>query len=107
MLFHNSSLQQTGLCFIPMALGMATGTLCQFWFVRQIRNKAALSGGKATPESRLLVGMAGAVAVPVGLIWFAGSAFSKMPFMMPLIGTFIFGMGVRRVDCAWGVERRG
>jgi hypothetical protein len=73
---------------------MVIGTATQPLFIRGIRDKAVMAGGKAPPEARLPVGMAGAVLAPLGLLWFALSSFSKMPWIMPMIGTLIFGVGV-------------
>lgn len=77
-----------------MGIGMILATLSQVFWVKQIRNQAALNGGKAPPEARLPVGMAGAILVPAGLLWFSLSSFSKMPWIMPLLGTVVFGCGV-------------
>jgi hypothetical protein len=73
---------------------MVIGTATQPLFIRGIRDKAVMAGGKAPPEARLPVGMAGAVLAPLGLLWFALSSFSKRPWIMPMIGTLIFGVGV-------------
>ena len=91
---HHSNLQSTGLAFIPMGIGMILATLTQVFWVKRIRNEAALNGGKAPPESRLPVGMAGAILVPLGLLWFSLCSFSQMPWIMPLFGTVLFGCGV-------------
>ena len=81
-----------------MGLGMIIGTATQPLFVLFIRDRATLAGGKAPPESRLPVGMAGAVLVPIGLLWFAITSFKAMPWIMPMIGVFIFGLGVSHHD---------
>lgn len=75
---------------------MVIGTATQPIFIRRVKDKAVLAGGKAPPEARLPVGMAGAIVAPVGLLWFALCSFSKMPWIMPMIGTLIFGIGVRQ-----------
>jgi hypothetical protein len=77
-----------------MAIGMTIGTACQWFFIRAVRDKAIRAGGKAPPEARLPVGMAGALVCPIGLLWFALSSYSEMTFFMPLIGIMIFGVGV-------------
>lgn len=77
-----------------MALGMTLGTACQWFFIRKVRDKAIRAGGKAPPEARLPVGMAGAIIVPIGLLWFALSSFPAMTYFMPLVGILIFGVGV-------------
>ncbi len=76
---------------------MILGTSTQWLFVRNIRDRATLHNGKAPPEARLPVGMGGAILVPVGLLWFSVTSFAKMPWIMPMIGTFIFGVGVSLV----------
>lgn len=93
-----SDLQTCGLCFIPMAIGMTIGTACQWFFIRAVRDKAIRAGGKAPPEARLPVGMAGAVLCPIGLLWFALSSLPEMTFFMPMIGIAIFGVGVSSND---------
>lgn len=77
-----------------MAIGMTMGTACQWFFIRAVRDKAIRAGGKAPPEARLPVGMAGALICPIGLLWFALSSYPEMTFFMPLIGIMIFGVGV-------------
>jgi hypothetical protein len=83
-----------------MAIGMTIGTACQWFFIRAVRDKAIRAGGKAPPEARLPVGMAGAVLCPIGLLWFALSSLPEMTFFMPMIGIAIFGVGVSSNDSA-------
>jgi len=85
-----------------MAIGMTIGTASQWFFIQAVRDKAIRAGGKAPPEARLPVGMAGALICPIGLLWFALSSYSGMTFFMPLIGIMIFGIGVSRI--MWGFD---
>ena len=87
-----------------MAIGMTIGTACQWFFIRAVRDKAIRAGGKAPPEARLPVGMAGALVCPIGLLWFALSSYSEMTFFMPLIGIMIFGVGVSQALMMISVE---
>ena len=84
-----------------MAIGMTMGTACQWFFIRAVRDKAIRAGGKAPPEARLPVGMAGALVCPIGLLWFALSSYCEMTFFMPLIGIMIFGVGVSQGLLTW------
>lgn len=84
-----------------MAIGMTIGTACQWIFIRAVRDKAIRAGGKAPPEARLPVGMAGALICSIGLLWFALSSYSEMTFFMPLIGIMIFGVGVSQGLLTW------
>lgn len=82
---------------------MVIGTATQPLFITRIKDKGIRAGSKPAPETRLPVGMAGAILAPLGLVWFALSSFRKMPWIMPMIGTLIFGVGVSR---AWLVASR-
>ncbi len=77
-----------------MGIGMCLATASQLFWVKRIRNAAALTGGKAPPEARLPVGMAGAILAPAGLLWFSLTSFAKMPWIMPMLGTVLFGAAV-------------
>jgi len=90
---YNFNLQSTGLAFIPLGLGMIIATCTQPFWAARVRDAAIKNGGKAPPEVRLEIGMAGALLVPIGLLWFALSSYAKINFIMPLAGTLIFGIG--------------
>ncbi|GMK60054.1 hypothetical protein CspeluHIS016_0902710 [Cutaneotrichosporon spelunceum] len=100
---YGFNLGETGLAFFALLLGMVLGTATQPFFISRIKDKGLKSGSKPAPETRLTVGMAGAILSPVGLLWFALSSFSKMPWIMPMIGTLIFGVGsVYIFTCVFG-----
>jgi len=97
---HDFNLWQVGLTF----LGLATGIICgiattPFWQVnykRLIKQREENGGeiGGSEPEYRLPQVMVGSVLVPVGLFWFAFTTYKKFHYMLPIIGSGIFGMGV-------------
>ena len=39
----------------------------------------------------------GAFAIPIGLIWYGWSADKNVQFMMPIIGTTFFGLGLMMI----------
>ena len=61
-----------GLAFIGVAVGMLIAMVYALWDnKRYIRVMKASPGGFAPPEARLPPTMIGAIAVPIGLFWFA------------------------------------
>ncbi|KAG1770017.1 major facilitator superfamily domain-containing protein [Suillus occidentalis] len=80
-------------------LGTGVGFLLAALFGAKVSNKiytylAAKNGGKGKPEMRIPALIFGSLFVPVGLFWYGWSAQAKAHFMMPIIGTAIFGFGL-------------
>jgi multidrug resistance protein len=90
---YGFNLWQTGLAFLGIFTGMvaaaATNPLWQFARERLLVNNQ----GIAEPEFRLPPAIAGAVLVPTGLFWFAWTAYPWIHWIVPVIGSAIFGMG--------------
>ncbi|RYO73587.1 hypothetical protein DL764_010551 [Monosporascus ibericus] len=90
---YGFNLWQTGISFLGIFVGMilcsATDPLWRLVHVRLIqRNK-----GVAEPEFRLPPAIAGALLVPIGLFWFAWTTYPHVHWIMPIIGSGIFGAG--------------
>ncbi|KAG2042966.1 major facilitator superfamily domain-containing protein [Suillus americanus] len=84
-----------GLTYLGTGVGFLTATL----FGARVSDKiyiylAAKNGGKGKPEMRIPALIFGSFFVPVGLFWYGWSAQAKAHFMMPIIGTAIFGFGL-------------
>ncbi|KAG0709503.1 multidrug resistance protein 4 [Suillus ampliporus] len=84
-----------GLAYIGIGFGFLAATL----FGAKISDKiylylAAKNGGKGKPEMRVPALIFGSLFVPVGLFWYGWSAQAKIHFMMPIVGTGIFGFGL-------------
>jgi glucose uptake protein GlcU len=52
------------------------------------------TGKRPLPEEHLRKGMYGAVIVPVSLFWFAFTTYTNVHFIVSLIATIPFGIGV-------------
>lgn len=84
-----------GLAYIGTGVGFLAATLFGAKFSAKIYTYlAAKNGGKGKPEMRIPALMFGSFFVPVGLLWYGWSAQAKVHFMMPIIGTTIFGFGL-------------
>ncbi|KAG2146715.1 major facilitator superfamily domain-containing protein [Suillus clintonianus] len=84
-----------GLTYLGIGFGFLAATL----FGARVSDKiyshlAAKNGGKGKPEMRVPALIFGSFFVPVGLFWYGWSAQAATHFMMPIIGTAIFGFGL-------------
>jgi hypothetical protein len=62
---------------------------------RHYRQIAARSpGGIAPPESRLIPGFFGVVACPLGLLLLGLLSFENVPWILPILGSLFFGVGM-------------
>jgi len=84
-----------GLAYI----GLGFGFLSAAWFGAKISNQmyarlADKNDGKGTPEMRIPPLVFGSFFVPIGLFWYGWSAQAKLHWIMPMIGSGIFGFGL-------------
>lgn len=86
-----------GLSFLGVMVGMMIGVVYSIWDNRRyikISKAAAATGGLAPPESRLVLAMPGAVALPAGMFWFAWTNYPSIHWSVCIIGTAPFGFGM-------------
>ncbi|KAK7060842.1 hypothetical protein VNI00_000575 [Paramarasmius palmivorus] len=79
-------------------LGLGTGFMLATYFGADIADKiyqkqADKNGGKGKPEMRVPPLIFGSLFIPVGLLWYGWSAQKKLHWIMPIIGSGIFGFG--------------
>jgi hypothetical protein len=74
-----------------MCIGLATDP---FWDRHYERLFAKSPAHPPPPELRLPPAMAGSLLVPVGIFWFAWTARASIHWIVPIIGTSVFGIGV-------------
>lgn len=96
---HGFNLWQTGLCFLGIFFGMLiAGFTDPLWhknYLRLIKQREEVTGeiGGSEPEYRLPPTIAGAFLVPIGLFMFGWTTYSSVHWIVPIIGSSIFGMG--------------
>ncbi|KAF8800563.1 multidrug resistance protein 4 [Phlegmacium glaucopus] len=84
-----------GLAYIGLGVGFVTATLFGARFADQMyKHLADKNGGVATPEMRIPALAFGSIFVPIGLLWYGWSAAAKIHWIMPIIGSGIFGFGM-------------
>lgn len=98
---HGFQLWQVGLTFVGLLAGMLAGILTDpLWhhnYLRLVRQREHNGGepGGAEPEYRLPPAIAGGILVPIGLFWFGWSTYPWVHWIVPVIGSAVFGMGYR------------
>ncbi|KAG1872587.1 multidrug resistance protein 4 [Suillus tomentosus] len=83
---YHFSIGIRGLTYIGVGFGFVVATIYVYL--------TAKNGGRGRPEMRVPALIFGSFFVPVGLLWYGWSAQAKAHFMMPIIGTSIFGFGI-------------
>ncbi|KAH8776417.1 major facilitator superfamily transporter [Diaporthe sp. PMI_573] len=97
---YGFNLWQTGLTFLGMLVGMFFAALMGPLWVKiraqLIEKNEKVTGieGKAEPEYRLPSAILGSFLVTIGLFWFGWASFPWVHWIMPIIGSGIFGAGV-------------
>lgn len=96
---HDFTLSQTGMSFLGILVGMISGCSTDpYWhknYVRLIKKREERTGeiGGSEPEYRLPPAIAGAVLVPIGMFLFGWTTYRSVHWIVPIIGSAIFGMG--------------
>ncbi|KAL6892811.1 MFS general substrate transporter [Trichoderma longibrachiatum] len=96
---HGFELWQVGLSFLGIGVGMVVAMLTDpVWHRIRLRLMARLEretgvAGASESEFRLPSAIAGSVVVPVGLFMFAWTTYSSVPWIVPIIGSGLFGLG--------------
>ncbi|KAK4062502.1 uncharacterized protein Triagg1_9988 [Trichoderma aggressivum f. europaeum] len=90
---------QGGLAFIGIVVGVVLAVLSSILYQRRYRRmvqKVKASGGTGSlpPEARLPMGMIGAIAMPIGLTWFAWTNYPDIHWMASISACVPFGFGM-------------
>lgn len=96
---HNFNLWQTGLSFLGILIGMlCAACLDPVWqrirakLIRQLQEETGVEDA-SEPEFRLPPAIAGAFLVPAGIFMFGWSSYPWVHWIVPIIGSAIFGAG--------------
>ncbi|KNZ78710.1 hypothetical protein J132_10815 [Termitomyces sp. J132] len=84
-----------GLAYIGLGVGFFLATLFGAKTADQVyKYLADKNGGKGKPEMRIPALFFGSFFVPIGLFWYGWSADAGIHWIMPIIGSGIFGFGM-------------
>lgn len=84
-----------GLAYLGLGLGFLISALIGAKLSDKVYlHLAAKNGGKGTPEMRIPILIFGSFFTPIGLLWYGWSAQARIHWIIPLIGTCIFGFAL-------------
>ncbi|EIM88767.1 MFS general substrate transporter [Stereum hirsutum FP-91666 SS1] len=92
---YGFSVGTTGLTYIGGGLGEIAAVVLGGYIADKIYHSLVLKNdGQAKPEYRIPPMLPGAAIVPIGLLWYGWSAEARLHWIMPIIGSSIFGYGL-------------
>ncbi|BGP04676.1 hypothetical protein JCM10049v2_000478 [Rhodotorula toruloides] len=91
---YGFKMQIVGLTYIPIGIGIVAGALCHPIWARYYRLKATQLGRRPPPEEHLRKGLWGVCLVPVSLFWFAFTTYTSVHWIVSLIASVPFGVGL-------------
>ncbi|KAL1742827.1 major facilitator superfamily domain-containing protein [Schizophyllum fasciatum] len=82
-----------GLVYIGLGVGFFLSTIVGAKLGNRLYNHVRPIDGKGKPEYRIPSLIFGSLFVPVGLLWYGWSAQAKLHWIMPIVGSAIYGFG--------------
>jgi MFS family permease len=83
-----------GLAFLGVAVGMVLAIMLVPLGNRRYVRAASRHSGIAPPEARLIPAMAGSIAIPFGLFWFAWTNYPSIHWISSVMAGAPFGFGM-------------
>ncbi len=83
-----------GLAFSGVAVGMISGVIYSIFDNKRYSRIEREHNGEAPPEARLPPAAVGAVAIPIGMFWFAWTNFPSIHWIVCIIASAPFGFGM-------------
>jgi multidrug resistance protein len=83
-----------GLSFSGVSVGMLIGVVYSIFDNKRYANVEKKHNGEAPPEARLPPAMVGALALPIGMFWFAWTNYPSIHWIVCIIATAPFGFGM-------------
>ncbi|KAF1964922.1 benomyl/methotrexate resistance protein [Bimuria novae-zelandiae CBS 107.79] len=87
------ALTYEGLAFLGILVGSLVAMTCLCFYLHFYQEKQFNSNGEIRPEIRLQPAMVGGFFVPICLFWFGWSSRSDVDWMVPIVGSRLFGIG--------------
>ncbi|KAI1418132.1 MFS general substrate transporter [Hypoxylon sp. FL1857] len=82
-----------GLSYIGIMIGQFFAMFFYFFLETRYRKVITKDPAKANPETRLTPAMIGGATLPVGLFWFAWTTYTRIHWVVSVIGSSFFGFG--------------
>lgn len=91
---HDMNLWQSGLTFLGIITGMCLAAASNPIWSRVRGHLLGKQGsGQSEPEYRLPPAILGGALIPIGLFWFGWTTYPSVHWMVPVVGSGVFGCG--------------
>lgn len=90
---HGFNLWQVGLTFLGILVSMPLAALTTPFWHRLRGRLAERRGGQEEPEDQLPMVVLGAPLITGGLFWFGFTTYPHIHWIVPIMGSLVFGMG--------------
>ncbi|GAA5859832.1 hypothetical protein JCM1840_006476 [Sporobolomyces johnsonii] len=91
---HGFETQYVGLSYLGIGIGIIFGALCHPIWAGFYRRKKEELGRRPPPEEHLRKGLYGVVMCPAALFWFAWTTQSSVHWIVSMLATVPFGVGL-------------
>jgi len=91
---HGFNGGEQGLTFLGLCIGSIVGALLHPLQERYYLRKVRENDGKGVPEARLWLARFGAFLLPISLFWFAWTSYASVHWVVPIIASAFFGLGI-------------
>lgn len=91
---HGFNTGEWGLAFLGIAIGSLIGAMLHPLQERYYLRKVAENDGKGVPEARLWMARGGSIIIPISLFWFAWTSYPSIHWIVPIIASVFFGLGL-------------
>lgn len=98
---HGFNTGEVGLSFTGLCLGSLLGAVVYPMQERYYLRAVSRNDGKSVPEARMWLARGGACLLPISLIWFAWTSFPTVPWVVPIIASVFYGLGIYIVILSW------
>ncbi|CEH13392.1 Synaptic vesicle transporter SVOP and related transporters (major facilitator superfamily) [Ceraceosorus bombacis] len=90
---HGFNPGELGTAFLGIVVGAVIGMGIYSIFVIKYLNPR-LRSGEHSPEDRQIIAMVGGICFPISLFWIGWTSFSSIHWIVPILGSGLFGMSV-------------
>lgn len=91
---HGFNAGEVGLSFSGLCIGSIVGALIYPLQERYYHRAVARNDGKSVPEARMWMARWGACLLPASLFWFAWTSFKSVHWIVPIIASSFYGLGI-------------
>lgn len=91
---HHFNVGETGLTFAGLCVGGVLGGFIYPIQERYYLRAVQANGGSSVPEARMWMARYGALLLPISLFWFAWTSYPSIHWIVPIIASVFFGLGI-------------